>query len=229
VSQETPRSGQQGALGADLLALINALEIPRALLAGFDWGGRAACIVSALWPDRVTGLVSSGNGYNIQCLQTSQEPIAPEDEHRFWYQYYFHSQRGYNALCNDRMRLCRYLWQEWSPTWAFDDAIFESSATAFENPDFAKIVAHSYRHRFNLATGDPAYDHIEALLAQQPSISVPSIVLEGTDDGVDRPMSTDLDRPHFTGRYDKFLLQGAGHNIPQESPERYVDILKNLL
>jgi pimeloyl-ACP methyl ester carboxylesterase len=147
LKSETPRSGQQAALGADLLALMDALNIPSAVLAGFDWGGRAACIVAALWPERVRGLVSCDTGYNIQNIASAGNPVAPEDEYRYWYQYYFHSERGRAGLTQNRKELCRLLWRLWSPLWVFDDATFAQTAAAFENPDFVEIVIHSYRHR----------------------------------------------------------------------------------
>ncbi|HUZ64916.1 MAG TPA: alpha/beta hydrolase, partial [Acetobacteraceae bacterium] len=157
LSEGTMRSGQQAALGADLLALLDALGIPRAVLAGYDWGGRAACIVAALWPERVSGLVSIG-GYNIQDIAGSAVPLAPEQEYRFWYQYYFHSERGRAALQADRRGVCRLLWRLWSPAWNFDETTFARSAASFDNPDFVDVVVHSYRHRFGYAAGDPAYD-----------------------------------------------------------------------
>jgi pimeloyl-ACP methyl ester carboxylesterase len=223
LSAETPRSGQQAALGADLLALMDALDIPSAVLAGYDWGGRAACIVAALWPERVRGLVSSGSGYNIQDIPNAGKPLAPEQEYRFWYQYYFHSERGRAGLAANRRALCRLLWRLWSPTWQFDDASFERTATAFDNPDFVDVVIHSYRHRFGGIPGDPAYDSIESRLAGQPDIAVPSIVLQGEDDGVDPPEPVDTDAPHFKGPYEKRSIRGAGHNLPQEIPVIYAD------
>lgn len=221
LSADTPRSGQQGALGADLLALMDALEISSAVLAGYDWGGRAACIVAALWPERVRGLVSSGSGYNIQDIANAGKPLAPEQEFRFWYQYYFHGERGRAGLAANRREFCRLLWRLWSPSWRFDDATFERTAASFDNPDFVDIVIHSYRHRFGGIAGDPAYDAIERRLAAQPTIAVPSIVLQGADDGVDPPHATDLDAPHFTGPYEHRVIRGAGHNLPQEAPEAY--------
>ena len=142
--QDTPRSGEQAALGADLLALMDALEIPRAVLAGYDWGGRAACVVAALWPGRCTGLVSYNN-YNIQSIARGMEPDTPENEHRLWYQYYFHSERGRAGLARNRRAFTRLLWQLWSPTWKFDEAAFARSAAAFDNEDFVDVVIHSYR------------------------------------------------------------------------------------
>ena len=223
LSADTPRSGQQAALGADLLALMDALEIPKAVLAGYDWGGRAACIVAALWPERVRGLVSSGSGYNIQDIPNAGKPLAPEQEHRFWYQYYFHSERGRAGLTANRRQLCRLLWRLWSPSWKFDDAAFERSAVAFDNPDFVDVVVHSYRHRFGGIPGDPAYDAIEGRLATQPDIAVPSIVLDGADDGVDPPEAVDADAPHFKGPYERRAIAGAGHNLPQEAPEAFAE------
>ena len=155
VDAATPRSGEQAALGADLLALMDALALPRAVLAGYDWGGRAACVVAALWPQRCTGLVSY-NSYNIQHIANAMQPLPPDGERRLWYQYYFHSDRGRAGLAAQRRALCKLLWQTWSPTWAFDDATFERSAVAFDNPDFVDVVIHSYRHRFGLVPGDPA-------------------------------------------------------------------------
>ena len=216
-----PRSGQQAALGADLLALMDALAIPSAVLAGYDWGGRAACIVAALWPERAQGLVSSGNGYNIQNIAKAGIPASPEVEYRYWYQYYFHSERGRAGLTANRHALCRLLWRLWSPTWAFDDATFARSAAAFDNPDFVDVVIHSYRHRFGGIPGDPTLEAIENRLAAQPNIIVPSIVLQGTDDGVDPLEATDSDAPHFTGLYQRQIIPGAGHNLPQEAPAAF--------
>ncbi|MBO9097088.1 MULTISPECIES: alpha/beta fold hydrolase [unclassified Rhizobium] len=220
---DTPRSGEQAALGADLLALMDALSIPSAVLAGYDWGGRAACIVAALWPDRVRGLVSGGAGYNIQNIARSVEPDTPEAEYRFWYQYYFHSERGRIGLAADRRGLCRLLWRLWSPTWSFDEETFARSASAFDNPDFVATVIHSYRHRFGLVAGDPAYAEIERYLAAQPTIATPTIVLQGGDDGVDPPGPADTAHAHFTGPYERLAVPGAGHNLPQEAPEAFAD------
>ncbi len=161
---DTPRSGEQAALGADLLALMDALALPQAVLAGYDWGGRAACVVAALWPERCAGLLSF-NSYNIQHIDRAMLPDTPENEQRLWYQYYFHSERGRAGLARDRRALCRLLWRTWSPTWSFDDATYARSAAAFDNPDFVDVVIHSYRHRFGLVAGDPALADIEARLA----------------------------------------------------------------
>ena len=222
-SPETPRSGQQAALGADLLALMDALEIPNAVLAGYDWGGRAACIVAALWPHRARGLVSCGDGYNIQNIPLAGEPATPEQEYRYWYQYYFHSERGRAGLARNRRDLCRLLWRLWSPTWGFDGATFDRSAVAFDNPDFVDVVIHSYRHRFGGLPGDAALDAIEGLLAAQPAIAVPCIVLAGADDGVTPPLRLDSSARQFTGRYERRIVSGVGHNFPQEAPDAFAD------
>ncbi|MFM6986030.1 MAG: alpha/beta fold hydrolase [Hydrogenophaga sp.] len=223
----TPRSGEQAALGADLLALMDALRIERAVLAGYDWGGRAACVVAALWPTRCTGLVTV-NSYNIQNIARAMTPDTPANEHRLWYQYLFHSERGQAALQHDRRSLSRLLWQQWSPTWAFDDATFERSATAFDNPDFVEVVIHSYRHRFGLVPGDPAVADIERRLAAQPAIGVPTISVDGTADGV-RPWEPATANAHrFTGPRQHRILPGIGHNLPQEAPQAFADAVLDL-
>lgn len=225
---ETPRSGEQAALGADLLALMDALALPRAVLAGYDWGGRAACVVAALWPQRCAGLLSF-NSYNIQDIAQAMRPDRPENEHRLWYQYYFHSERGRNGLAQDRRAVCRLLWRLWSPTWSFDDATFERSAAAFDNPDFVEVVIQSYRHRFGLVAGDPAYAAIEQRLAQQPAISVPTITFDGIDDGVRPPAEAAQHGHRFTGPRQHRWVAGVGHNMPQEVPQVFADAVMELV
>ena len=217
LSAATPRSGEQAALGADLLALLDALRVPRAVLAGYDWGGRAACVVAALWPERCAGLVSY-NSYNLQHIARAMEPDTPANEHRLWYQYYFHSERGRAGLAQHRRALTRLLWQLWSPSWRFDDASFERSAAAFDNPDFVEVVIHSYRHRFGLVPGDPDVEETEARLTGRPPIAVPTVVLHGHDNGVNPAASSEADRRFFTGPYERRVIAGAGHNLPQEVP-----------
>jgi len=183
LASATLRSGQQAALGADLLSLLDALQIEQAVLGGYDWGGRAACVVAALYPSRARGLVSV-NGYNIQNIATAMRPASPEKEHRMWYQYYLHGERGRAGLTENRRAFCRLLWSLWSPNWRFDDDTYACSAVAFDNPDFVDVVVHSYRHRFGLVDGDPQFDDMESRLSSMPSITVPTITLEGDTDGV---------------------------------------------
>jgi pimeloyl-ACP methyl ester carboxylesterase len=228
LSAETPRSGQQAALGNDLRDLMDAFGIKRAVLAGYDWGGRAACVVAALWPERVRGLVT-GNGYNIQNIAASATPVAPAQEHRFWYQYYFHTERGRTGLEQNRRALCRYIWQIWSPNWAFDDAAFERSAVAFDNPDFVAVTIQSYRHRFGYAAGDPALEPVEQRLAAQPKIAVPSIVLHGDGSGIQPPAGSEQHRQFFTGPYQRRVLPRIGHNLPQEAPQTVSDAVLELI
>ena len=224
----TPRSGQQAALGHDLLALLDALGLARAALAGYDWGGRAACIVAALWPERVTCLVSIG-GYNIQTIAGAHLPAAPEQELRFWYQWYFHTERGRAGLAANRRPLCRLLWQLWSPNWRFDDATYERSAAAFDNADFVEIVIHSYRHRHRAATGDPALEAIERRLAERPPITVPTIVLHGAADGVDPAEGSARHARFFTGPYERRVIPVAGHFLPRETPAAVATALRELM
>jgi pimeloyl-ACP methyl ester carboxylesterase len=220
VNASTLRSGEQAALGADLLAFLDGLGIERAVLAGYDWGGRAACVVAALWPERCAGLVSV-NSYNIQNIAKAMEPEAPEKELRLWYQYYFHSERGHAGLEQNRGPLAKLLWNLWSPTWRFDDATFGQSAAAFDNSDFVEVVIHSYRHRYALVPGDPTYAGIEAKLAQQPVITVPSITLDGADDGVRPPADASVHAARFSALRDHRVLNGVGHNLPQEAPQEF--------
>jgi pimeloyl-ACP methyl ester carboxylesterase len=224
----TLRSGEQAALGADLLALLDALAIEHAVLAGYDWGGRAACVVAALWPERVVGLVSAEPGYNIQNIATASRPTEPEAEHRLWYQYYLHGERGKAGLHAHRRAFCQLLWRQWSPSWAFDEATYLATAKAFEHPDFVEVVVHSYRHRFGLVAGDPAYSSIEAHLALQPTIEVPSILLAGADDGVAPPQRDADARRGFRQVLQRHVLPGIGHNVPQEAPEAFADAVTAL-
>lgn len=220
LSPDTMRSGQQTALAQDLLAFMDALEIRNAVLAGYDWGGRAACITAALWPERVRGLVLGG-GYSIQNIAASVHPHAPEEEFRYWYQYYFHGERGQAGLSQYRHELCKLLWKLWSPNWHFDDATFEQTAVSFNNPDFVAVVIHSYRHRFGLAAGDPAFEPIERQLAAQPKVAVPTVVIDGGADGVTPLDETSNDRGFFTGAYEHRVFATAGHNLPQEEPREF--------
>ena len=218
LSTDTPRSGQQAALGHDLIELINALSLDRAALVGYDWGGRAACIVAALWPERVRCLVTGG-GYNMQDIARSGVPASPEQERRFWYQYYFNTERGRAGLAANRREFCRLIWQLWSPNWSFDHATFERTASSFDNPDFVEVTIHSYRHRFRNAPGDPDLEPIEQRLAAQPRIAVPTIALHGEANGVGPPQTSADHARFFSGPYERRVIPRAGHNLPQEVPE----------
>jgi pimeloyl-ACP methyl ester carboxylesterase len=228
LSDDTVRSGQQAVLAHDLLALIDALELPEAVLAGYDWGGRAACIVAALWPERVRGLVT-GNGYNIQDIAASAQPSAPENEHRHWYQYYFHGERGRAGLTRNRYALCRLLWQQWSPNWRFDEATYARTAASFDNADFADVVIHSYRHRFGLLTGDPSVESVERQLAAQPRIEVPAIALDGDGDGVVALGGCANHARFFGAAYERRVIPLVGHNLPQEAPRAFAQAVLAVL
>ena len=228
LSGETPRSGQQAVLAHDLRAFMDALGIQNAVLAGYDWGGRAACIVAALWPERVRGLVS-GCGYNIQDIPSSIEPQAPEQEVRLWYQYYFQSERGRAGLEQNRDELCKLLWRLWSPNWHFDEATYRRTAASFNNPDFVAVVLHSYRHRFGLVPGDPAVEHTERRLTAQPPIAVPTIVLHGSADGVTPLESSERHDRFFRAAYERRVIPGAGHNLPQEAPRDFAAALLSVV
>ena len=228
LSADTPRSGQQAALANDLLELLDALKLPNAALAGYDWGGRAACIVAALWPERARCLVTCG-GYNLQNIAASVKPAAPEQEHRHWYQYYFHTERGRAGLKANRYEFCKLLWHLWSPNWKFDEATYAKSAASFDNPDFVDVVIHSYRHRFGYAAGDPALEPIEKRLAARPPIAAPTIVLHGEGDGVGPPTTSDPQARFFTGPYQRRLIPVIGHDVPQEAPKETAAAVLELL
>jgi pimeloyl-ACP methyl ester carboxylesterase len=217
LSKDTMRSGEQAALGNDLKEMMDALRIESAVLCGYDWGGRAACIVAALWPERVRGLVTCG-GYNMHDVAGSAKPASAEQEHRYWYQYYFHTERGRAGLTENRRGIARLLWRLWSPNWTFDDATFEASATAFDNPDFVEVVIHSYRVRYGYLAGDPALAAIERKLAAKPPIAVPAITLQGEAAGTVPPDASLAHARHFTGPYRRRTIPLAGHNVPQEAP-----------
>ena len=223
----TPRSGQQAALGHDLVSLMDGLSLGRAVLAGYDWGGRAACIVAALWPERVAGLVSI-TGYNIQNIANALQPASPDAEYRYWYQWYFHTERGRAGLSANRRPFCRKLWELWSPNYRFDDAEYERTAKSFDNPDFVEVAIHSYRHRHQAAQGDPAFEHVEAGLAKQPVITVPTIVLHGESDGVSSPQSSEGHARFFAGPYQRGVVPVAGHFLPRETPEAVIQAVRQL-
>ncbi len=224
----TPRSGEQAALAADLIALIDALAIRRAVFAGLNWGGRAACIGAALWPDRCSGLVTV-NSYLIQDISRAMAPAAPEDETSLWYEYYFQVERGRAGLAANRRGIARLLWEEWSPDWDFDDATFERTAAAHDNPDFVDVVIHSYRHRFGLADGDPQYADLQRRLAALPPITVPAITLDGEADGVLPASDGRASAAKFADRRIHRVVPGAGHNVPQEAPEAFAAAVMELI
>jgi pimeloyl-ACP methyl ester carboxylesterase len=217
----TPRSGQQAALGADVRDFMDALGILSAVLVGYDWGGRAACVVAALWPERVAGLVAI-TGYGIQDIAAAVRPGAVEQEYRYWYQWYFHTDRGRAGLTANRSELTRKLWRLWSPNWAFDEGTLKATTDSFENPDFVDVTIQSYRHRYGNAPGDPAYDDLEALLAVQPVIAAPTIVLHGEEDGVGTPAGSIPRDRLFTRLLERRLIPRAGHFLSRENPEEVV-------
>ena len=225
---DTLRSGQQAVLGDDLLSLMDALEIPSGVLGGYDWGGRAACIVAALWPERASGLVSC-NGYNIQNIAGAMRPADPAMEHRLWYQYYFHGARGQAGLAANHHGFCKLLWRLWSPNWRFDDGTYDRTAASFENPDFVDVVIHSYRHRYGLVPGDPGVEEIEARLAERPLISVPTVAMDGSGDGVMAPSGCAGHERFFTGPYERRVVPLVGHNLPQEAPSEFAEAVLSLL
>src|SRR6516162_1902276 len=220
LASDTLRPGPQAALGNDLKELIDALAVKR--------GGRAACIVAALWPERALGLVSA-NGYNIQDIVGSAKPASAEQEHRLWYQYYFHTERGRAGLEANRREFCRFIWQLWSPNWRFDDATYDRTAVSFDNPDFVDVVIHSYRHRFRCADGDPSLEAIERRLAAKPKISVPTIVLHGDGSGLSPSESSLKHAAFFTGPYQRRVIPSVGHNLPQEAPDAFADAVLELV
>ena len=211
------RSGEQAALGKDLIDLMDGLNIKKAILAGYDWGGRAACIVAALYPQRCIGLISC-NGYNIQNIKIdSITPDKPENEKNYWYQYFFHTKRGFNSLTKNRNDIIKFLWKTWSPTWKFSKKDFELSQESFQNSDFVDVVIHSYKHRYSLVDGDKSYSAIENKLSLTPKIKVPTITLDGLMNGVREPKH-EKNIKKFTNLIKHKLLKNVGHNVPQESP-----------
>jgi pimeloyl-ACP methyl ester carboxylesterase len=218
LSDDTPRNGQQAVLAVDVVALMDALGIGTAILAGFDWGARSANVVAALWPDRCQALVSV-SGYLIGSQAAGQAPLPPQAEHAWWYQFYFATERGRAGYDRYRRDFSKLIWQLASPKWAFDDATFARSAAAFDNPDHAAIVIHNYRWRIGLAEGEPQYDDLEQRLAGLPAIAVPTITLEGDANGAPHPEPSAY-AGKFSGRYEHRLIEGGvGHNLPQEAPQ----------
>jgi pimeloyl-ACP methyl ester carboxylesterase len=217
---KTPRDAQQSVFALDIVALMDALRIKKAILAGYDWGARTADIIAALWPGRVLALVSVG-GYLITNRAANRKPLPPEAEWAWWYQYYFATERGRRGLERYRHDLAKLIWKFNSPTWRFSDATFERTAAAFRNPDYVPIVIGNYRWRLSLAEGEPRYDRIERRLARRPVITVPTITLDGAADPFTQPGNGASYRDRFTGKYAHRTLKGVGHNVPQEAPAAF--------
>lgn len=228
LDSNTPRSGQQGAIGVDVIALMDALKLNRAVLAGYDWGGRAACVAAALWPERCAGLVSV-NSYLIQDIAKAGMPVSPSIESGLWYQYYFQTERGRAGLTANRREMARTLWMRNSPNWHFSEATLTRHASAFDNPDYVEIVIHSYRHRLGLADGYSAYEDIEQRLAALPAISVPTITMDGKADGVVPFNDGQSSASKFTGSRSHRMIEGAGHNLPEESPREFAEAVWELV
>jgi pimeloyl-ACP methyl ester carboxylesterase len=222
------RMAQQAAIGQDLLEFMTALRLAPAALAGYDWGGRAACISAILAPERVRALVTIG-GYNVQNTVTPAPPASAKAERSYWYQWYFNTERGRQGLEQNRRDICRLLWQEWSPTWRFEPAAFERTAPSFDNPDFVAVVIHSYRHRHGNAPGDGRLDAIERRLAERPAITVPTVILHGADDTVGPPKRAEAELPQFPAGTERRVVPGVGHFMPREEPKAVVDALLKLL
>jgi pimeloyl-ACP methyl ester carboxylesterase len=219
-SADTVRNGQQAALAQDVVAFMDALKIQRAVLGGFDWGARCADIVAAVWPERVKALVSV-SGYLIVNLIANQRPLTPQAEHGWWYQYYFATQRGVDGYRQNTYDFNKLIWQEASPTWKFDDATYDRTSAAFTNPDHVDIVIHNYRWRLSLAPGEPQYDDLDRKLATSPPITVPTITIGSDFDGPNKDGAAY--RKMFTGPYAHRVLDGIGHNVPQEAPQQFAD------
>ncbi|HKR31927.1 MAG TPA: alpha/beta hydrolase [Terriglobales bacterium] len=222
LSPSIMRSGQQAALGRDLIETLDALRIEGAILAGFDWGGLASCVAAALWPEKIGGLVSYA-GYDIVDIKRQREGFSPSLEKAMWYQHLFQTERGRVALTKSRKEIAHMLWREWSPNWNFDEATLSLTAASFENPDFIDVVLHCYRFHFGLVDGDPELRPLEAVLATRPAIPVPSITLDGTDDPL-KPGGTADHARMFVGKHEHRVIK-AGHNIPKEEPRAFADAI----
>ncbi len=220
LSSNTFRNGQQSVVAVDIIALMDALKISKAIIGGFDWGARTANIIAALWPERCKALVSV-SGYLIGSQQAGKVPLPPKAELQWWYQYYFATERGRAGYEKYRHDFAKLIWQLASPKWDFDDATFERSAAAFDNPDHVSIVIHNYRWRLGLAEGEPHYDELEQRLAEGPDITVPTMTLEGDANGAPHPDASAYARK-FSGRYAHRVIEGGvGHNLPQEAPQAF--------
>jgi pimeloyl-ACP methyl ester carboxylesterase len=220
LSNETFRNGQQGAVAVDIIALMDALKIEKATLGGYDWGGRTAAIIAAVWPERCKALVAV-SGYLIGNPQSNNMPLPPKAEYAWWYQYYFATEHGRIGYDKYRHDFAKLIWQIASPQWAFDDATFDRTAASFNNPDYVAIVIHNYRWRLGLAEGEAKYDDLEKRLAESPVVTVPTITLEGDANGAPHPDAASY-RNKFSGKYaHRTITGGIGHNLPQEAPQAF--------
>ena len=225
LSSTTVRNGQPAALAVDTIALMDALKIDKAVFGGFDWGGRTADIVAALWPERCKALVSV-SGYLISSREANKLPLPPKAELQWWYQYYFATERGVLGYDKYRHDFGKLIWQLASPKWNFDDATFERTAASFDNPDYVAIVIHNYRFRLGLADGEPQYDDVENKIAQYPVIAVPTITLEGDANGAPHYPDDTAYRKRFSGKYEyRVVTGGIGHNLPQEAPQAFAQAI----
>ena len=219
-SDASLRNGQQSAVALDIVALMDALKIDKAILAGYDWGARTVNIIAALWPERCKAMVSV-NGYLINNRERNRQPLPPKLEYGWWYQYYFATERGRAGYEANRRDFAKLMWKLFSPQWQFDDATFERTAASFDNPDYASIVIHNYRWRLGLAEGETRYDEVEARLAQGPVIAVPTITLDGDADAVAPATDGTSYASKFSGRRTHRIVKGAGHNLPQQAPRAF--------
>jgi pimeloyl-ACP methyl ester carboxylesterase len=222
LASETVRNGQQSVIAVDIIALMDALKIEKATIGGYDWGARTANIIAALWPERCKAMVSV-SGYLIGSVAANKMPLPPKAELQWWYQYYFATERGRAGYEQHRHDFAKLIWQIASPKWDFDDATFDRSAAAFDNPDHVSIVIHNYRWRLGLAEGEPKYDELEKRLAEGPVITVPTITLEGDANGAPHPDPSSYARK-FSGKYaNRIITGGVGHNLPQEAPQAFAE------
>jgi len=227
LSDKTVRNGQQSVVAVDIINLMDALKINKAIIGGFDWGARTADIIAALWPERCKGLVSV-SGYLIGSQQAGEAPLPPKAELQWWYQYYFSTERGRKGYEKYRNDFAKLIWQIASPKWNFDDATFNRTAASFDNPDHVAIVIHNYRWRLGLAQGEKKFDDLEKKLATAPVITVPTITLEGDANGAPHPDSKNY-AAKFSGKYEYRLIEGGiGHNLPQEAPEAFAKAIKDV-
>ncbi|MBK1894961.1 alpha/beta hydrolase [Chryseobacterium sp. YIM B02567] len=225
ISDNTMRNGQQSAVAKDIIALMDALKINKAIVGGFDWGARTADVMAALWPERVKALVSV-SGYLITNLDSNQNPLNPTAEYGWWYQYYFSTARGEKGYGDNTYEFNKLIWKLASPKWNFDDATYDQTAASFKNPDHVAIVIHNYRWRLSLAKGETQYEDLENRLAKRPVITVPTITISSDFDGLAADGKAYANK--FTGKYSHKILNGIGHNVPQEAPKAFADAISEV-